>query len=72
MMSVKRTVARTRSGSASHGCVSRVALQTRLGHADYKVTERYINAAGELFPGDVKRLEERLLGFGHKERHNGR
>jgi hypothetical protein len=30
------------------------------------------NAAGELFPDDAKRLEDRLLGFGHKEGHNSR
>jgi integrase len=46
--------------------MSKAALQGRLGHVDFKVTERYINAAGELYPDDARRLEERLVGFGRK------
>jgi hypothetical protein len=51
--------------------MSKAALQGRLGHADFKVAERYINAAGELYPDDARRLEERLVGFGRKVGHNG-
>jgi integrase len=36
--------------------VSRAALQTRLGHADFKTTQIYINAAGELFREEAAEL----------------
>jgi site-specific recombinase XerD len=49
--------------------VSGAALQTRLGHADFKATQIYINLAGELFPKDRELLEARV--FGHKVGHNG-
>jgi site-specific recombinase XerD len=44
-------------------------LQTRLGHADFKTTQIYINAAGELFREEAAALEARL--FGHTLGHNG-
>jgi hypothetical protein len=49
--------------------VSRAAPQTRLGHADFKTTRIYINAAGGLFPEDTELLEARV--FGQMVGHNG-
>jgi integrase len=49
--------------------MSRAGLQTRLGHADFKTTQLYINAAGELFPDETELLEARV--FGHTVGHNG-
>jgi site-specific recombinase XerD len=49
--------------------MSRAGLQTRLGPADFKTTQLYINAAGELFPAETELLEARV--FGHTLGHNG-
>jgi site-specific recombinase XerD len=59
----------TNATQAWLGGVSRAALQTRLGHADFSTTQIYINLAGELFREEAKRLEARM--FGHMVGHNG-
>jgi integrase/recombinase XerD len=37
-------------------------LQTKLGHADFRVTQRYVNLAGVVFADEAEALEARLLG----------
>jgi hypothetical protein len=41
----------------------------RIGHADFKTTQIYINAHGELFSEEAAALEARM--FGHTLGHNG-
>jgi site-specific recombinase XerD len=59
----------TNATQAWLGGVSGAALQTRLGHADFKTTQIYINLAGEQFRDEAERLEARV--FGHMVGHNG-
>ena len=47
---------------------SRSELMPRAGHSDFKTTQIYINAAGELFRYEAERLEVRI--FGHTVGHN--
>jgi integrase len=37
-------------------------LQTKLGHRDFRVTQRYVNLAGVVFADEAEALEQRLLG----------
>jgi hypothetical protein len=37
-------------------------LQTKLGHRDFRVTQRYVNLAGVVFADEAEALERRLLG----------
>lgn len=37
-------------------------LQVKLGHSDFRVTQRYVNLAGVVFAEEAAALEARLLG----------
>ncbi len=37
-------------------------LQVKLGHSDFRVTQRYVNLAGVVFAEEAEALEARLLG----------
>jgi hypothetical protein len=37
-------------------------LQAKLGHSDFRTTQRYINLAGKVFADEAEALERRLMG----------
>ena len=42
--------------------MSPAKLQQKLGHTNYRVTQRYVNLAGVVFSDEAEALERRLLG----------
>jgi integrase len=42
--------------------MSPAKLQQKLGHTNFRVTQRYVNLAGVVFADEAEALEQRLLG----------
>jgi hypothetical protein len=42
--------------------MSPAKLQQKLGHTNFRVTQRYVNLAGVVFADEAEALERRLLG----------